>query len=225
MSTRIDRATLTFLTDLARHNDREWFNANKDRYVAAHANMIAFADALLDRMRKHDRIVTANGKESLMRIYNDLRFHKDKPPYNPRFAGNMDRVKPHGRGGYYYHIQPGKSFLSCGFFGPEPADLRLIRADIAYDHKLWDRLLNTKAMRATFEPLAGDQVLTAPKGFAKDHPAIDLLRRKQFIFRHRFTDQDVLSADFVQQVESVFKTIRPWFDHMSEVLTSDANGA
>lgn len=221
----IEADTLRFLRDLARNNDRDWFAAHKDRYATAHTNMLAFADALVERMSARDRIATANGRESLMRIYNDLRFHKHKPPYNPRFAGSLDRVKPHGRGGYYYHIEPGNCFLSCGFFGPEPGDLKLIRNDIAHDHARWKRILGSKAMRDAFEPMAGDQVATAPKGFAKDHPAVDLLRRKQFILRQRFTDKDVLAPDFLDSVVAVFRTVRPWFDHMSEVLTSDANGA
>jgi uncharacterized protein (TIGR02453 family) len=225
MPPSIDRSTLTFLATLNKHNNRDWFNANKDMYQVALDNMRAFADALLDEMKKHDRIATESGKESLMRIYNDLRFHKDKPPYNPRFAGNMDRMKPQLRGGYYYHIEPGKSFLSCGFFGPESADLKLIRSDVAYDHRLWKKLLESKAMRSTFEPLAGDQLITAPKGYTPDHPAIELLRRKQFIFRRRLTDEQVVSAGFVDEVNKTFKTVRPWFDHMSGVLTSDGNGA
>ncbi|QQR88496.1 MAG: DUF2461 domain-containing protein [Flavobacteriales bacterium] len=223
--TAIEQATLTFLKDLSRNNDRDWFTKHRDRYEAAHANMISFADALLERMGKHDRFDTASGRKSLMRIYNDLRFHKHKPPYNPRFGGNLDRAKPALRGGYYYHVEPGWSFISCGFFGPEPADLKLIRSDIAYDPGTWAKLIASKAMRATFEPLAGDQVATVPKGFTKDHPAIDLLRRKQFIFRRRFTDAQVLSKSFLSDVEASFRTVRPWFDHMSAVLTSDANGA
>lgn len=221
----IERATLDFLRDLGRNNSRDWFIANKPRYEAAHADMIAFADALLERMGKHDRFDTVSGRKSLMRIYNDLRFHKHKPPYNPRFGGNLDRAKPALRGGYYYHVEPGRSFISCGFFGPEPADLKLIRTDIAHDHGTWAKLIGSKAMKATFEPLAGDQVATVPKGFAKDHTAIDLLRRKQFIFRRRFTDAQVLSPTFIVDVEKSFRTVRPWFDHMSAVLTSDANGA
>lgn len=225
LTVTVERSTLGFLRDLDLNNNREWFMANKERYEVAHANMLAFADALLERMGKHDRFDTPNGRKSLMRIYNDLRFHKHKPPYNPRFGGNLDRAKSALRGGYYYHVEPGRSFISCGFFGPEPADLKLIRTDIAYDHTTWLQLISSKAMKKTFEPLAGDQVSTAPKGFAKDHPAIDLLRRKQFIFRRRYTDAQVVSKTFIGDVEASFRTVRPWFDHMSAVLTSDANGA
>jgi uncharacterized protein (TIGR02453 family) len=187
--------------------------------------MAGFAEALIARMNKHDRISTASGKESLMRIYTDQRFHKDRPPYSPRFGGRLARVKPGLRGGYFFRIQPGgRSHVTCGFMGPEAADMKRIRTDVAYDHKTWERLLNAKAIRTNFGELLGDQLRGAPRGFAKDHPALDLLRRTQFLLRHVFTDKQVLAPDFLDQVERTYRAVRPFFDHMSEVLTTDDNG-
>lgn len=222
---RIARATLDFLTDLEAHNDRDWFQANKARYTAAHANMVDFADGLLQRLRKHDKIATATGRESLMRIYTDQRFHKERPPYKPRFGGRIARVKPALRGGYFFRIQPGgRSQVVCGFQGPEPADMKLIRADIAYDHATWERLLNAKAIKQRFGALGGEQLAGAPRGFAKDHPAIALLRHTQFLLKHPFTDKEVLGPRFVDDVDACYRSVRPFFDHLSEVLTSDADG-
>jgi len=222
---RIARATLLFLTDLEKHNDRDWFQANKERYVTAQANMIVFADALILRMKRHDRIATATGKESLMRIFADQRFHKDRPPYAPRFGGRLARVKPAQRGGYFFRIQPGgRSHITCGFMGPEPADLQRIRTDIDQDPVTWKKLLGSKAIRTNFDMLLGEQLRTAPRGFAKDHEAIDLLRRKQFLLRHPFSDAQVLGPDFLDRVVDLYRSVRPFFDHMSEVLTTDANG-
>ncbi len=224
-SARIEPFTLKFLGDLERHNDRDWFAANKDRYLKAQENMNAFADALIERMRKHDRISTATGKESLMRIFTDQRFHKDRPPYAPRFGGRIGRVKPELRGGYFFRIQPGdRSQITCGFMGPEAADLKRIRIDIAQDPATWQRLLNTKTLRTNFGDLIGEQLRTAPVGFPKDHMAIDLLRRKQFLLQRSCTDKEVLAPDFLVRVDALYKSVRPFFDHMSEVLTTDANG-
>jgi uncharacterized protein (TIGR02453 family) len=220
----IDRPTLTFLADLEKHNDRDWFLAHKERYQTALDNMRAFADALIERMKRHDRIETASGKESLQRIYNDQRFHKERPPYKTRFSGGLARMKPALRGGYYFSIKPGASFLACGFFAPEAADLKRIRMDILYDHETWERLLHAKNLRRNFGALEGDRLKTAPRGFPKDHAAIDLLRRTQFLLRHPLTDKEVLAPNFVDEVSTIFKSVRPLFDHMSEVLTSDENG-
>jgi uncharacterized protein (TIGR02453 family) len=175
-------------------------------------------------MRKHDRLSTDTGKEAMYRIYNDTRFHKDKPPYKTWFGGSIGRVKPALRGGYGFRIQPGGSFVACGFFAPEPADLKRIRVDIDQDLEAWRKLLKGRKLRDTFGEIIGDGVKTAPKGYSMDHPGIDLLRRNQFLFRHPFTDREVLAADFAEQMDAAYRTIRPFFDHLSEVLTTDENG-
>lgn len=217
-------STLTFLRDLDKHNDRDWFLAHKERYQVALENMRDFADALLERMNQHDRIETPSGKHVMRRIYSDQRFHKDRPPYRTYFGGRLIRSKPAMRGGYYYRIKPGATFFSCGFFAPEAADLKRIRMDILYDHETWDRLLSGKALRSHWGTLQGKQLKTAPRGFPKDHEAIHLLRHTQFIFRHTYTDKEVLEPGFVNAVSASYKSVRPLFDHMSEVLTTDENG-
>ncbi len=224
MTMRVLPSTLDFLKDLERHNNRDWFQANKERYLSAHANVAIVIDALLERMRRHDRLSTDTGKESMYRIYNDNRFHKDKPPYKTWFGGSIGRVKPALRGGYNFRLKPGGSFVACGFFAPEPADLKRIRVDIDQDLLTWRKLLKAKKLRDTFGEIIGEGLKTAPKGFSKDHLGIDLLRRNQFLFRHPFTDREVLSADFPAHMDAVYRSIRPFFDHMSEVLTTDENG-
>ena len=128
------------------------------------------------------------------------------------------------RGGYYYWIKPGASRVGCGFTYPNPEDLKRIRVDIQYNHEDWKRLLNAKKLKATFGEMIGEQVKTAPKGFSKDDPAIELLRFKQFWFERSFSDKEVLSPDFLKEVEKTYKAIRPFFDYMSDVLTTDLNG-
>lgn len=218
--------TLRFLAELEAHNEKPWFEANKQRYLVAHANMVDFADALLERMQAHDKLSTPSGAKSLMRIYTDQRFHKDKPPYAPRFGGRLVRVKPALRGGYFYRIQPGdRSHVTCGFMGPEASDLRLIRQDIDHDHQTWRKILRGKNVRAHFGELFGEEVATIPRGYAKDHPAADLLRKRQFLLRRTFTDKEVLAPGILDEVVLTFRAVRPWFDHMTAVLTSDGNGA
>jgi uncharacterized protein (TIGR02453 family) len=220
----IQPATLTFLKDLAKHNDRDWFAQHKTRYTAAHENLIVFADALLTEMRKHDHIETPSGKASLMRIYRDTRFSKDKTPYRTYMGGGFTRATKKLRGGYYFQIGPGQSLAAGGFFSPNPADLLRIRQDMDYHYPDWQKLLKNKALAQTFGELKGNQLITAPQGFAKDHPAIALLRHKQFYFEKTFTDEEVLGDNFVQLLNQTFKNLRPYFDYMSEVLTTDANG-
>jgi len=224
MSTIIKKDSLDFLSDLSANNNRDWFNSQKDRYSEARENIVAFADSLLVEMNKHDRIETASGKKSLFRIYKDVRFSKEKTPYNTHWSGSFKRATKKLRGGYYFRIEPGNSRLVGGFWGPVPDDLKRIRQDIDADYPAWRDLLGDRTLVETFGSLLGEQVGSAPRGYAKDHLAIDLLRYKQFMLRHVFSDEEVLSPDFVHMVNDGFKKMRPFLDFMSGVLTTDVNG-
>jgi uncharacterized protein (TIGR02453 family) len=220
----VHEATLDFLKKLSRNNEREWFIVNRQQYLKAKENVEHFVDGLIIKMNAHDRIETQSGKESLYRIYNDVRFSNDKSPYNPRFSGYLKRIKPMLRGGYYFRIKPGSSRVACGFAYPNPVDLKRIRIDIAPNYEDWTNMLQSRSIRSNFGTMLGDQVKTAPKGYSKDHPAIHLLRYKQYWFEHPFSDKEVIASDFLSHVNKIFKSIRPFFDYMSDVLTTDLNG-
>ena len=220
----IKKESIAFLKTLSKNNNRDWFAKHKDKYEASRANLVDFADALLLEMNKHDNIKTVSGKKSIYRVYRDVRFSKDKTPYSNYWGGSFTRATKKLRGGYYFHIEEKKSFLAGGFWGPNPEDLQRIRRNIDLNSEEWRRVLKQKTFTKTFGKLLGEQVKSAPRGYDKNHEAIDLLRYKQFIIRHDFTDKEVLSKDFVKKANEVFKKMRLFFDHMSEVLTTDANG-
>lgn len=224
MSTTIEKSTLNFLNRLSKNNNREWFNKNKEQYLTAHENIIAFADALLTEMRKHDNVETLSGKNSLMRIYRDTRFSKDKTPYKKYFAGRFKRATKELRGGYYFQIGPGKSLAAGGFFSPSPQDLLRTRKDIDLNFEDWKKMLAHKSLVKKFKELKGEKIATAPKGFSKDNPAIELLNHKQFYFERKFSDGEVLDVNFLKELNQTFKNLRPYFDYMSDVLTTDLNG-
>ena len=223
---KISSENFDYLNKIAVNNNREWFAENKEEYLKQHQNMIEFADDLLLRVNKHDNIETLNGKKSLYRIYRDVRFSKNKDPYKTHWAGGFKRATKQLRGGYYFHIAPGNnSMIAGGFWNPNKEDLLRIREDIAIDNSELLSIISNKKFVATFDELKGEQLKTAPKGFPKDHKAIDLLRFKQFIVWRNFTDKEVLSNNFTQLADNTFKTMRPFLDYMSEVLTTDLNGS
>lgn len=221
---QIKKESIDFLKKLSKRNNRDWFNKHKDEYLEAHANIIEFADALLLEMNRHDKIETPTGKKSLYRIYRDVRFSKDKTPYSTYWHGGFQRATKLLRGGYYFHISPGKSYLAGGFWGPESHDMKRIREDIDRNYEDWNKMLSNPTLKKTFGKLQGEQLSSAPKGYPKDHPAIGLLRYKQYVLRYEFSEKDIYSKDFVKKVNEVFKKMRPFFDYMSEVLTTDLNG-
>ncbi|WP_207513653.1 DUF2461 domain-containing protein [Longitalea luteola] len=213
-----------FLLALKKNNHRDWFNAHKDRYQQEQEQLEIFAEALLRELNKHDVIETPSGKKSLHRIYRDIRFSKDKTPYKTNWSGNFKRATKYRRGGYYFHLEPGSSYIAGGFWGPNTQDLKRIRDEIAFDDKPLRKILKNKTFITTFGALKGEQVKTTPKGYEAGHEAIDLLRYKQFLLIRHFSDKEVLSDQFLKEASLTFKNMRPFFDYMSEVLTTDTNG-
>jgi uncharacterized protein (TIGR02453 family) len=215
---------IDFMNLLKSNNNREWFAAHKESYQHELVFVQNFADALLAAMNTHDTIETPSGKKSMHRIYRDTRFAKDKTPYKTNWSGSFTRATKYRRGGYYYHIEPGNSFIGGGFWAPETQDLKRIRDDIAFDATPLRKILNSKQFISTFNTLQGETLKTTPKGYDPANEAIELLRYKQFLLMRRFTDQEVLSAGFLDEVNQTFRNMRPFFDYMSEVLSTDING-
>jgi uncharacterized protein (TIGR02453 family) len=222
--TGIPSSSFNFLNALKENNHREWFNANKAVFQKEQQLIETFAEQLLQELNKHDQIETPSGKNSLHRIYRDTRFSKDKTPYKVNWSGSFRRATKYRRGGYYFHLEPGNSFIAGGFWAPGAQDLKRIRDDIAFDPAPLRKILGSKPFVSTFEALQGEQLKTTPKGFEATHEAIDLLRYKQFLLIRKFTDQEVLSEHFLKEANLTFKNMRPFFDYMSEVLTTDING-
>lgn len=221
---KIVPSNFEFLKLIKKNNNRDWFNAHKEKYLKERENIELFAEALLQEMNKHDVIETPSGKKSLHRIYRDTRFSKEKTPYKTNWSGSFSRATKLRRGGYYFHLEPGNSIIAGGFWGPEPQDLKRIRDEFAYDAKPIRKILKNKNFIKTFGELRGEKIKTTPKGFDSDNEAIDLLRYKQFLLYKNFSDKEVLSPDFLKKANETFKHMRPFFDYMSEVLTTDVNG-
>ena len=221
---KIEKSTLNFIKTLSKNNDRDWFNDNKDLYLMGHENMISFAESLLSKMNAHDNIENVNGKKCLHRIYRDTRFSKDKTPYKSNWGGGLKRATSGLRGSYYFHIQPGNSFLAGGFWGPNTEDLKRIRQEIEVNSDEFYALIESAQFKSEFGELLGERLKTCPKGFDKEHPAIDLLRLKQFLVKKDFSDGEVLAENFSEKANQTFKEMRPFFDLMSSILTTDLNG-
>ncbi len=214
--------TFQFLGRLESNNNREWFEKNRASYDASNDEVKQLASTLETLIRQFDVLDSSGTK--IYRIYRDVRFSKDKTPYKTTRSMSFKREGEDRRGGYYLQIQPGGSFLATGFWGPEPADLLHIRKQISQDPEPLNKVLREKDFKSYFGELYGDQLKTAPKGFEKDDPAIELLRYKQFILTHPFTDEEVLAEDFPEQVAQGYKKAMPFLSCMTEMLITDLNG-
>ncbi|MGV6861708.1 MAG: DUF2461 domain-containing protein [Putridiphycobacter sp.] len=220
----IKKENIDFIKALKKNNNRDWFLEHKAEYESNRENIIQFADELLQLLNQHDQIETPTGKKALYRIYRDIRFSKDKTPYKTQWSGSFSRATKLLRGGYYFHIEPNNSFIGGGFWNPNPKDLKRIRANILEFGDELRTIIKSEEFCSHFGELQGEQLKTAPKGFDKEHPQIDLLRYKQFLVMKRFSDKEVLQSDFANKVNETFKAMRPFFNYMSEALTTDQNG-
>lgn len=216
----ITKATLDFLKELKANNNREWFADNMDTFRANEKAVKVFFNILNDRLQTIDSIE----KLQVFRIYRDIRFSKDKTPYKQFFSAWYSRTKPLLRGSYYVHIEPGSSFVEGGFWEPNPADLLRIRKEVEFDDSYITQITQQEQFKKYFGQIEGAEVKTAPKGFDKNHTAIGLIRKKQFIITRKFTDREVLSPGFADEVLRTFAAMRPFFDYMSDVLTTNLNG-
>ncbi len=216
----ISKEALDFLKQLSKNNNREWFEINKPKFKSLEADIKEFYAQVRERLESHDEIE----KMKMFRIYRDVRFSKDKTPYKTHFAGSFSRLGAHLRGGYYLRIRPGESFIATGFWDPNKEDLFRIRKEFEMDASDFRNVIEKKSLKSVWGEIQGDGVKTAPKGFDKAHPDIDLIKRKQFIFVRNFSDEEVLSNSFLEEVGKSFKAIRPFFDIMSDILTTNLNG-
>jgi len=218
---KIQKTTLQFLENLKANNSRVWFNENKTAFKEQQALVKAFYAAIEFNLNKHDEIDTFK----LYRIYRDVRFSKDKTPYQPHFAGSYSRNGNARRGGYYLRIRPGESFIAGGFWQPNKDDLFRIRKEFEMDSSEINAILNSKKFKAIFgNKLQGESLKTAPRGFDKAHQNIDLIKKKGFIAVKKLTDKEVLAPDFLEKTTIYFKTLRPFFDLMSDILTTNLDG-
>ena len=211
---------LSFFAELETNNNREWFEPQKKRFKALEAEMKQFSADLVEAMNEHDSI----DRYKLFRLYRDVRFSKDKTPFKTHFGISFHREKPALRGGYYLHIKPGDNFIATGFWNPDKDDLKRIRKELEIDAEEFRDIMAEPSFKTVWGSLEGEEVKTAPKGFSKEDPNIDLIKKKAYLFTKRYSDKEVLSKNFLQQVNADYQAVRPFFDYMSSVLTTDLNG-
>ena len=216
----IPKNTISFLKQLKLNNNRDWFNKNKDQFKSIQSDIKIFAQEVKDSLSISDDIE----KLKIFRIYRDLRFSKDKTPFKKNIGMAFHRAKPELRGGYYLEISADESFLAVGFWNPNKEDLLRIRKEIEIDGQEFKSIINQKKIKDIWGDMKGEELKTSPKGFNIDHEHIDIIKKKQFIFIKKLKEDDILDNNFQRQLVNYFESIRPFFDYMSEVLTTNLNG-
>lgn len=213
---------LKFLKGLARNNNREWFEKNRHRYTEARGVFETMVSAILEEMISVDpRLAGLDPRKLPFRIYRDIRFSKDKRPYKTNMGAGFS---PNGRlvqePGYYLHLEPGnKSFFAGGIYMPDASNLAKVRQEIDYNGGNLKKIIKDRKFRTQFGGFDDfDKLKTAPKGYPKDHPDIELLRLKSYIVSAPLTDEQVMSRRVVPTIVRGFAAIKPLNDFLVEAL-------
>ncbi|MNF28526.1 hypothetical protein D3C85_72750 [compost metagenome] len=222
----LSKETLQFLDDLKANNNRDWFQDNKKRYEALKKEYQQLVSDFLDAMKPLDpSLEMLEVKNCTFRINRDIRFSKDKSPYKSHLGVWISSgVKGLNRSGYYVHIQNGGSFIAGGLYCPEPEDLKKMRKEIAFFHDDLEEILAEKKFKKEFENFDRNETNTLknpPRGYEKDHPAIELLKLKSFECSQKFDISEVTKKDFVATMSQKLIALKPLNEFINRALTSD----
>lgn len=206
-----------FLKKLTKNNNREWFTENKNLYTESQENIVSFLEDLIREMSEFDEeLGKIDAKKSLFRIYRDTRFSKDKIPYKTNFGASLGMGKGSQKGGYYLHLEPGKSFIAGGIYMPESSVLKEIRKEISLYGEEFLAILNNKDFKRHFPELDQDDKLKkVPMGFEKEDPMGEYLKLKNFIVVYSLKDEEVLDKNAVKNLAKVFKLMKPLNDFLN----------
>ncbi|MBX2880855.1 MAG: DUF2461 domain-containing protein [Granulosicoccus sp.] len=208
------RKTIRFLKDLQANNNRDWFQENKQRYEdEVRTPALAFVEAMEPALHKVSPYINASSKKvggSLMRVYRDTRFSKDKTPYKTNIGIHFRhaRARDVHAPGYYVHIEPGDIFFGAGIWQPDSPTLLAVRTLIDEHPKEWKTVKQKVCTRGGLE-LQGSSLKRAPKGFDPEHSLIDDLKRKDFIAITNLPQNAIIDKDFTKTVAKLVKTSAP----------------
>ena len=210
----------TFLKGLATNNNKPWMDDHKADYQLAKRNFIDLVQLSINSTAKFDsEVADEEAKKCVFRLNRDVRFSKNKDPYKTNFGGSITKEgRKSGNPGYYLHIMPGNNFAGGGLYRPVPENLKKIRQELDYNAPEMEKIIHSASFKKFFNDPYDDRVKTAPKGYPKDHPHIDLLRYKSFIYMRSFTDNEAQSPEFPKMVIDTYKAIKPYIDFLRRGL-------
>jgi uncharacterized protein (TIGR02453 family) len=222
----LSQDSLEFLEDLRANNNRNWFLDNKKRYDVFKKNYHQLVGDFLEIMKPLDpTLELLEVKNCIFRINRDIRFSKDKSPYKSHIGVWLSSgTKGQIRSGYYVHIEKGASFIAGGLYAPMPDELKKVRKEIAFFQDDLELILNEKNFKKEFEDFDRNEksiLKNPPRGYDKEHPAIELLKLKSFETSLRFDISEILQKDFVSKMSKKLILLKPLNAFINRALATD----
>jgi uncharacterized protein (TIGR02453 family) len=217
----ITTANIQFLKALKKNNNREWFLANKAKYDIAKADYLIFVDQLLKGIQKFDNtIADLEPKKCVFRINRDVRFSKNKDPYKTNMGASFSKGgKKVSTAGYYFHLEPGASFIAGGLWMPEADQLKNIRQEIDYCYKEFKGIVSTKAFLKHFDALSEEaKLVRPPKDYDANHPGIEYLKLKSFTVSMPVDDSFLLDKGLYKKTIETFTAMAPFIHFLNRAI-------
>lgn len=211
MASQVSSKVFDFLKLIEKNNNREWFNDNKNLFLEAQSEFQDFTEELITEMGKFDEhILKIDAKKSLLRIYRDTRFSKDKTPYKTYFGASLGMGKMNSKAGFYLHVEPGKSFLGSGIYLPDSPILKEIRKEISAFKDDFLTAIEDKSFKKYYGELDQEHKLkNVPQGFEKENPMGEFLKLKSFIGVHNITNKELMEKNAVKSISKIFEAAKP----------------
>jgi len=219
----LQSSTLTFLKDLAKNNDKSWFESHRKQYEQAKQDFENFIESVLGRYCKKDNdLKELTAKKCTFRINRDVRFSKDKSPYKSNFGASMNRGgKKSVFSGYYFHCEPGKSFVGGGLWMPMPPEMKKVRQEIDYCYDEFRQIVSYRKFKSVYGELytgENTKLSKVPQGFEKDNPAAEYLKLKSWLAMRDLSDAELTSKDLVKKTSEAFETLQPMIKFLNRAL-------
>jgi uncharacterized protein (TIGR02453 family) len=219
----LQTTTIQFLKNLKKNNHRDWFEANRKVYEAAKADFAQMVQQVIAVYgKKEESIATLQAKDCVFRINRDVRFSKDKSPYKTNMgAGFTKGGKKSPLAGYYFHCEPGSSFVGGGLWMPEADAVKKIRQEIDYNFKEFSGIIHSKKFVAIYNKLDDNKEYTLtrpPKGYEADNPAIEFIKLKSYIATMPIADEALTEKNLVKTITTAFEALQPLVHFLNRAL-------
>jgi len=216
----------SFLSELEQNNNRDWFNTNKSRYQESLEYFRQFAGKLLNGISSFDpSLGNLEPKDTIFRIYKDVRFSKDKSPYKTHFGCWMAKGgRKSTDAGYYFHLEPEKSFLAAGVWMPPKEQLSLIRQEIVFHPDAYLEVINDPLLRVNFERGGKEDMLKkGPVGYDKDFIHLEEIKYKHYIYSRNFSDGEILDTSLTRMAVEDYKKLYPLVNYLNHAMSFAGN--
>ena len=220
------KTVINFIKELKENNNRDWFSAHKSAYLESLEIFRSFAAELISGISKFDpSLGNLDAKDSIFRIYKDVRFSKDKSPYKTHFGCWMARGgRKSTNAGYYFHLEPGQSFMAAGVWMPPKEQLNLIREEIRYNPEPYLQLVNSIEKKSRYERGGKeDRLKKGPAGFPKDFIHMEEVKYKHYIWSRSYSDADIQKNDFLRKVTEDYKGLYPLVSYLNHTMSFTGN--